>query len=419
MPREAVSISNIRIEKLVHGGQCLSTAPDGRKLFIWGGLPGEIVDVVLTKVRRDYAEGLVTDIVEASKDRVGTLKPDDIDLSIQPWRIMSFEAESKAKRLILEEAFAREGVSLRFTDVRAYGPLESYRNKVEFSFWGDEEGLHLAHFLRATHRKVKLAYPYHPLIFEHMAARAKEILSELNGLNVRAGDLKSLVIRANHSGRAVAALFVKAKDFPKLQSTDVAVIYSDPKSPASVKTEALYTNGDITLTDTLLGKNINYDVFSFFQVNLPVFEEALKVIKEQVDGAPSVDMYSGVGAIGLGIGSDVLVETDDSSAAMALENATDTGTKVVHASSEKALEHINDEKILIVDPPRAGLHRDVIERILKVGPLKVIYLSCNPATQARDVALLQTGYEVSLNQGYNFFPRTPHIESLLVLRRVA
>ena len=88
---------------------------------------------------------------------------------------------------------------------------------------------------------------------------------------------------------------------------------------------------------------------------------------------------------------------------------------VVHASSETALEYIKTDKTIIVDPPRAGLHKAVVERILEVQPSKVIYLSCNPVTQARDVNMLTSRYSVTEARGYNFFPRTPHIESLIVL----
>lgn len=418
MSKREIVLNNIRLDKLVHGGQCLAAAPDGKKLFIWGGLPGEAVDVLLTKSRKTHAEGFVTTVHKASEQRIGTLGQEDINISIQPWSIMEYDAELEAKRQILEETFAREGVNLQFASVEARGSLSAYRNKVEFSFWGDDEGLHYAHYLRATHRKIRLEYPYHPLIPDQMAAAAEKILHELNEQGIRAGDLKSLILRVEQSGKVVAALFVKTKDFPKLESPDMAVVYSDPKSPASIKTELLYTKGDITLTDTLLGKNITYDVFSFFQINLLVFEAALKAIERHVSGQPSIDMYSGVGSIGLSVGSDTLVETDESSVAMARHNAEGADAKVVHTDSEKALEHIVNNKILIVDPPRAGLHQDVVDRILEVGPPKVIYLSCNPSTQARDIKLLAEKYKITFNQGYNFFPRTPHIESLLVLERI-
>jgi 23S rRNA (uracil1939-C5)-methyltransferase len=113
--------------------------------------------------------------------------------------------------------------------------------------------------------------------------------------------------------------------------------------------------------------------------------------------------------------TDILVESDLSNIEMAKKNVGDLPIKVVHATSEKALEYIDNKHCLIVDPPRAGLHSDVVDRILEVAPPQIVYLSCNPSTQARDVKLLSQKYKIRNAEGYNFFPRTPHIESLVIL----
>jgi 23S rRNA (uracil1939-C5)-methyltransferase len=159
-------------------------------------------------------------------------------------------------------------------------------------------------------------------------------------------------------------------------------------------------------------------VDSFFQVNVPIFQKVLKKIQEHTKGKQVTDMYGGVGSIGLSVGNDpVIVELDDATVAMAKRNAADTVAQVVHASTEKALEYITKDRLLIVDPPRAGLHKDVVAKILELPPEQIIYLSCNPSTQARDMALLQDKYSLVSFTGYNFFPRTPHIETLAILQR--
>jgi len=144
----------------------------------------------------------------------------------------------------------------------------------------------------------------------------------------------------------------------------------------------------------------------------------LRKIDELTKGEQKIDMYSGVGAIGAPLdGTAVLVESDDNNIVMAEKNVGDKEIIVVHASSENAVEHIHNDKVLIVDPPRAGLHKNVIEAIIQAKPPKIVYLSCNPSTQARDVGLLREEYEVGYAQGFNFFPRTPHIESLIIMER--
>ncbi len=415
---------NIRIEKLVHGGQAMGSLEDGRKVFIWNALPGELVSIEVFKSKKDYAEGYATEIIEKSTDRADFLERKDIDLSVAPWTIMNYGSELQSKRDILQEVFRREGVEVTVPEIETAGGVTGYRNKIEFSFWGDDEGLHFAHYLRATHIKIKLVYPYSTLIPDEIADYADKLLFELNQLKVRAGDIKSVILRCSQSAKnshhkVVGALFVKTEDFIKLKCDNLAVVYSNPKSPASVRTKDIYINGDITLTDKLLGKNITYDVFSFFQVNLPIFEKVLERIQHFSGSLPTVDMYSGVGSIGIPIsGTQVLVEADAGNIRMAKQNVGSLPIQVVHTTSETALEYIDDAHALIVDPPRAGLHTAVVERILEAEPPQILYLSCNPSTQARDVKKLLQKYKVRVIEGFNFFPRTPHIESLVVLEKL-
>jgi 23S rRNA (uracil1939-C5)-methyltransferase len=171
----------------------------------------------------------------------------------------------------------------------------------------------------------------------------------------------------------------------------------------------------------LLGTTFQYDVDSFFQVNVPVFEQALRRIADHVTGGDVLDMYAGVGSIGLSVAKKQveLVELDKATAAMARQNAAASKltATVVETSSEQALDYITGKTPVILDPPRAGLHDKVVGRILEVLPEQVIYLSCNPATQARDIAKLQDKYAITYFEGFNFFPHTPHIETLAVLIR--
>ena len=152
-----------------------------------------------------------------------------------------------------------------------------------------------------------------------------------------------------------------------------------------------------------------------FETALKKITSVVKAHKKLSQKAKVIDMYSGVGTIGICVGADTLVESDSSNVAMAKVNVEGTETEVVHATSEYAVEHIAPNSVLIVDPPRAGLHSSVIDRILEAKPSKIIYLSCNPSTQARDIRYLSGAYSVKFAQGYNFFPRTPHIESLIIL----
>lgn len=424
--KKQIIIENITLGKLVHGGQCLSDTVDGKKIFVWGGLPGEIVDVRITKKKSSYLEGVVVRVHKSSNDRIEPKEPITY-LSSSPWQIMSFEAENEAKQAILEETFKREHVDLITWDDFHYGSQAyGYRNKVELGFWGDDDGIHYASYIRGTHGKriITSNALASDFINEAMSGVLRWINQFAKENTLRAGDLKSIIFRSSQAGEVVASLFIKKNDV-KLKEVKIQngvklkglnIYYSDPKSPASIITEKLYIIGDIMLSDTIVDKNIIYDVNSFFQVNVPVFEAAMDSITAHVQHKPSIDFYCGVGAIGVPLGASTLVESDELNIAMAKQNAGDD-CDVIHAKSEEASLHITQEHILIVDPPRAGLHNDVIKRALKVRPPKIVYLSCNPVTQARDVAMLQDAYKITHAHGFNFFPRTPHIESLLVLER--
>lgn len=405
------------IEKLVHGGQGMATLQDGRKVFVWGALPDERAVIKLTKRKKGYAEAVVNHLIKSSVDRVEP--KDEAFLSTSPWQMMTYEAENRYKQQILIETFEREKVVIP-PDVPFISDNNSwnYRNKMEYSFWADEQGLSLALFERGSRRKVtvKGSSIAMPLIDEV----AQRILKILNMHKVRGSQLKTMVIRASQAGDAVVGLFVKDETFPKLDEFSkickgLAVYYSDPRSPASVITKELYSYDNLTLNDPILGFDTVYDVNSFFQVNIPIFETALKRIKDNLgDKQDRVELYAGVGTMVRPLSATKMVEIDEQNIKMAHKNVGHVA-EVIHASAEGALEHIPAQGTVIVDPPRTGLHPKVVGRILGVKPKRIIYLSCNPITQARDLFQLQDAYTIETLEGYNFFPRTPHIESLAIL----
>jgi len=412
LPTELVTVT---IDKLVHGGQGLGTLDSGQKIFVWNTMPGEQVQARIIKKKKNYLEAVAEEIIEPSIDR---LEPLDANyLSTSPWQIVPLAIENDYKAAIVRELFAHEHITLPEFTVTS-GQSWQYRNKMEYSFWGDEAGLHLALHERGSHGKQVVEGS--SLAMPTVDVGANGVLAELQKISdLRAGDLKTIIIRAQQDGQAVGALFVKQEKFPALALPaglkGLRIYYSNPKSPASVTTKLLHEVGDTTLVDTIGGSSLAYDVVGFFQVNLPIFEQTLTAIDRALGDAPSIDMYSGVGSIGIPLKSRALIEIDLANIDMAKRNTTTS--EVIHASSESAIEYITGEDVVIVDPPRAGLHADVTQRLLEKMPPTICYLSCNPATQARDIALLQEKYEITSFALYNYFPHTPHIETLAILSR--
>jgi len=437
MSKKVLPIVNVTLDKIVGGGQALGTLEGGRKLFAWGGLPGENVEVQMTKKKSNLAEGVVVEVLTPSKERV-TPRDEDSYLSTSPWQIMEFESEQHYKAALIEEAFELHDIVLPdsievYTDNKQY----EYRNKLEFSWYWDKESeqIDLAFFRRGTHGKipVKGSSLAHPNINQAAIAVRDFLRSKPD---VRAFMLKTLLVRSDKAGNVAVQLYVKDQTFVQLTGPELELlkengniisfelIFSNPKSPASVITERLQSWGTTNLTDTVLDVSFDYAVEGFFQINIPVYEQALLDMKKWVsDNKPTVDLYSGVGTIGLTIGGShvTMVEINEHAVKEMKRNITaldrEKAVKAILAPSESALEYITTDKTIIVDPPRAGLHEDVVNKLLETKPDRIIYLSCNPVTQARDVARLAEVYGVKWHRGYNFFPRTPHIEHVVILDR--
>ncbi len=459
-------LETIHLDKIVGGGQALGTLADGRKCFVWGGLPGELVAIRLTKKKSHFVEGVVTEVIEPSPERITPRDPDSY-LSTSPWQIMPPEIEQAYKRQLIDDAFTLHGIALPETvDIYCDNVAYGYRNKVEFSWYSEagESGdtLDLAFFRRGS--KGKIVVDGTSLARPEINNLARTIRDLLRHKRVAARQLKTLLVRCDQSGSCVWQLYVKdrlpeiitANEAAKLPAQGGEIIYSDPRSPASRITERLAHFGDTTLTDTILGTPFRYACEGFFQVNIPVYEQALRDMKEWVPcdcnsqrsgrqlghhqkiirdprevaqifsgvplatDQPILDFYAGVGTIGLTIGSGnvTLVEINADAVREMQCNIAEldrTDARAVLAPSEQALDYITGKEVVIVDPPRAGLHSDVIATLLQKLPPRIIYLSCNPVTQARDVRLLQEKYHIVHHRGYNFFPRTPHIEHLIIL----
>ena len=431
MSTKTFPIVEMTLDKIVGGGQTLGSLDYGKKAFVWGGLPGEKVMVQLTKKKSSYVEGVVVEVLEPSADRVNPVDETSY-LSTSPWQIMNFEREQHYKSALIEEAFELHDMVLPSAiEVYSDGNDMAYRNKIEFSWWWDKEAeqLDLAFFRRGTHGKIPVDGS--SLADPNINEAAHRIRDTLRNRNIQAYNLKTLLIRSNRNGDVVAQLYVKDEMFDALTEqelrdfdiTGFELIFSNPKSPASVITKRLQAWGQTSLTDTILDVPFTYAVEGFFQINLPVYEQALRDMKEWVTpNKPAVDLYSGVGTIGLTIGGDdvTMVEINEHAVREMERNITalerEAAVKAILAPSEVALEHITNDATIIVDPPRAGLHENVINKLLETQPERIIYLSCNPVTQARDTALLcAEKYGIRAHRGYNFFPRTPHIEHLIVL----
>jgi 23S rRNA (uracil1939-C5)-methyltransferase len=377
-----------KIDKLVPGGYGLATLDDGKKAFIWNALPDEIVDFTITKNKHSYCEGIATAITNANPHRIAP--KDACYLSTSPWQIMDYPYELEQKRALVEECFRQQHIEVTPLKTQTDGKDFYYRNKMEYAlYWdNDDNRIYPAFHERGAHRKVpiKQSSIERPEIW----AKAMEIFNKLNAEHAEARTYQSLLMRCDQQGNTSGDLFVNGQPHPQMPN----------------------------LTDSLNGQKYSYSPNGFFQINLPVYEMVLKEIQKHIVTNKVLDLYSGVGSIGLSVACDkdlTLVEINGAAYEEMQKNAEGTNAKCVLAKSEDVTDYVTPDCTVILDPPRAGCDQKLIDRLNEVKPKSVIYLSCNPITQARDIALLAENYEIKELTPYNFFPHTPHIESLAVL----
>ena len=382
----------IHVDKFIPGGQAIGTMPDGRKIFFWNALPGEdVVEYDITKKKSHYYEAIATEINTPSPYRAQP--QDDCFLSTSPWQILDWNQENIEKSALVEEIFREHHIDISVPPIITDDNPYHYRNKMEYTlYWNNTTNqIDLAFHARGSHRKVPISKSSIecPEIFQ----KATEIITELNSRHEEARKYQSLLLRCNQAGEVSGGLYENGKSHPSFPP----------------------------LTDTILGHTYSYSPNGFFQNNLPVYELALKEIKNHITTDKALDLYSGVGTIGLSVARDrylILVESNKSAYQESLNNIHGfQNVKSILTKSEDALDYITPDTTVILDPPRAGCDVKLINKLLEVTPPSIVYLSCNPATQARDISILLDKYQIVEIQPFNFFPRTPHIENLVILSK--
>ncbi|KKQ80416.1 MAG: hypothetical protein UT02_C0009G0014 [Parcubacteria group bacterium GW2011_GWC2_38_7] len=413
------------IEKLVNGGQALARY-ENKVVFVWGALPGEEVEVEIVNQKKNFAQGIVTKIYKASPDRLEPLE--EHYASCSPWQIMKPETEDFWKKEITLEMYKKAGVlpeKLKIDLISDQNKFEHYRNKIEYSFCLNKDNeISYAFFERNTNDLNAILDCC--LASEAIGMASVKVLTWLRQSGLALEVLSKIVFRSNEKGEVMATLFMNQKkeliSTPAWDENLVSFQIYLTEDKGGTRT---FSQGKKTLVEEFKDFTFRYDCQSFFQVNWPIFTKALEDIQSVVDDESLVvDYYSGVGVIGLSLAKRVqkvsLVESDENAINLARQNIQDNkieNCSVIKGDAGSLLDSITKSRTVIFDPPRAGLDARVVNRVLEQKPKQIIYLSCDPATQARDCAKFQKDYNVRMVRLYNFFPRTPHVEALWVLDR--
>ncbi|KKU47080.1 MAG: hypothetical protein UX66_C0026G0011 [Parcubacteria group bacterium GW2011_GWF2_46_8] len=420
------SFITVKTEKLVPGGYALGFYEE-HPVFLWNALPGEVVETAIDYKRKGCWYGTARRIIQKSPYRIAPCE--NHFLSCSPWQIIDYDQEIIEKKSVLKEI--TNGIipeSVTDPEIITGNPL-GYRNKLEISFTDGTEALATMAF-HVRHGAGYLPITKCLLANEPINTVLQQFQESLWKARIVSEQLKTLVIRSTRAENVTASLYVTHEDFPlptdvvlNNRLTGYRVIYSDPKYSDTVESKILAEYGSPDLCETVLDKQFLFSDQCFFQINVPLFEIALRDIQTHIDTEHEMyDVFSGVGTIGLSVQAHkvTLIEQDPWGSGYARKNLSlhqNALSKIVEADATK-YDAYRKNAIIVCDPPRSGLPPKMIQTMIKANPVRIIYLSCNPITQMRDIKLFSEGYIPVSLKAYNFFPRTPHLETLIVLDRI-
>jgi 23S rRNA (uracil1939-C5)-methyltransferase len=427
------------VESLAYGGKGIARR-NGYVVFVAGALPGDRVRAEVTKAKRAYAEASALELVRESPDRL----PPRCDHGGQPcpgapWQSLPYEDQLRHKQSQVEDALVRLG-GLQGFELEPIEPaIEQwrYRNKLEYSF-GERDGeLVLGFHERGRWDRIVDAEDCQ-LATERNNARRNELRDwarseALSAYDRRSGRgvLRNLAIReGRRTGQLQIRLVTSPAEIPR-PPVDLHTIVEGTGGGTHGPTGVL---GAEYLEEELCGLRFRISHGAFFQTNTEMAERLYEIAAEIVGlsgGERVFDLFCGIGTLGLGLagraGEVWGIEIVPEAIADAEENGRLNGIENAHfraGDARKEIRPLLDEAgrpdVLVVDPPRAGLSKKVVRRVIECDAPRIAYVSCNPTTLAPNAAQLsEAGYRVRRVKPVDMFPQTPHIECVALLEKTS
>jgi 23S rRNA (uracil1939-C5)-methyltransferase len=460
------SLENLDVIDISTEGKAIARH-DGLVIFIEGAVPGDKVDVLVHKKKSSFAEGKVENLVTPSKDRVDPVCQYFGTCGGCKWQNLAYDRQLHFKQKYVSDAFARIGKFPFPEPMPILGNSEKYfyRNKLEFSF-SNKRWLSPGEMSSGDEITDRNGLGFHiPGLFDKIldirkcylqADPSNQIRNEVreyaeqNGLSFfdirkQTGFLRTLMIRSSSTGEIMVLLSVfenlenELKGLLDHLRTKFSTITSlqfthNPKGNDTLQGLNIQTHsGRDHIFEQMEGLKFKISARSFYQTNSTQAFELYKITRKfagLTGGEIVYDLYTGTGTIAnfvAGSAKKVIgVEYVEDAVADARENSKlnnilntsfFSGDMKDVLGTEFFAEH-GAPDVIICDPPRAGMHEDVIKAILLASPQKIVYVSCNPSTQARDIALMMGNYRVSATQAVDMFPQTAHVENVVLLEKI-
>ena len=455
MPLQKNQILTLRIERLSSDGNGVAHSPDGETVFVPGAAPGDEADVRIVKDCKRYAFGILDHLRTPSPDRI------PVDCAVAgpcggcSLRHLDYTAELRAKQENVTDAFRRiGGLDVPVLDICPSPEADRYRNKVQFPVGLDKNGNPCIGFYAGrTHRIVPCPdCKLQPGVLNDIGNALCRFFAE-NGIQpyneeTGRGLVRHIFLRRGaHSGQIMVCLVCTRPNLPhadalctrlREQFADIATILLNVNSKNTnvilgTETHTLYGPGYIE--DTLCGVPVQLGPLSFYQVNTLAAERLYGIAAQYAQLTPDdllLDLYCGMGTIGLSmvdhcrelVGVEIVPEAIESAKANAARMGDAVAAKsrffcadAGQAATRLAAEGLHPD-VVMLDPPRKGCDEATLSAVVRMAPRRVVYVSCNPATAARDAAWLeQNGYHTEQVQPVDLFPRTKHCETVVLLSK--
>ena len=456
MPLQKNQILTLRIERLSSDGSGVAHSPDGETVFVPGAAPGDEADVRIVKDCKRYAFGILDHLRTPSPDRI------PVDCAVAgpcggcSLRHLDYTAELRAKQENVTDAFRRiGGLDVPVLDICPSPEVDRYRNKVQFPVGLDKNGNPCIGFYAGrTHRIVPCPdCKLQPGVLNDIGNALCRFFAE-NGIQpyneeTGRGLVRHIFLRRGaHSGQIMVCLVCTRPNFPhadalctrlREQFAGISTILLNVNSKNTnvilgTETHTLYGPGYIE--DTLCGVPVQLGPLSFYQVNTLAAERLYGIAAQYAQLTPDdllLDLYCGMGTIGLSmvdhcrelVGVEIVPEAIESAKANAARMGDAVAAKSCffcadagQAATRLAAEGLHPD-VVMLDPPRKGCDEATLSAVVRMAPRRVVYVSCNPATAARDAAWLeQNGYHSEKVQPVDLFPRTKHVETVCLLSKL-
>lgn len=463
-----IELEHLKVIDAGAKGKAVAKAPDGRVVFIDNAVPGDIVNVQTYQKRKGYYHARATEVLHYSDKRATPVCEHFGTCGGCKWQNMNYESQLYYKQKEVENNLIRIGkIELPKNTYPIIGSEEQYfyRNKMEFSFsnnkWltreqiesGEEVenknalGFHIPGMWDKILDLNKCHLQENPsnAIRDFIKDKAQKLEMPFFDVRKKEGLLRNLMIRTSSTGEVMvlvqfhyedkdknpALLDAIQKEFPKI--TSLLYVINDKANDTIYDLEVLCHYGKEYIMEEMEGLQFKVNAKSFYQTNSAQAYELYKIVRDfsNLKGDDIVyDLYTGTGTIAQFVAKNarkvIGVEAVPDAIAAAKENATRNeieNCKFLVGDMRKVFDDnfsatYGHPDLIITDPPREGMHPDVVQQLIKIGVKRIVYVSCNSATQARDLEILKDHYNLTKVQPVDMFPQTHHVENVVLLEKL-